>query len=365
MIRIISALLIGVAALVPAAASAANPIRLADDAPDSHLVVSGDTLWGISGKFLKEPWRWPEVWRLNREQIRNPHLIYPGQLIVLDRSGPTLRFGKRVGGLSDRPLYEKRFPQVYSEPDKAAIQSIPLRVIAPFLSEPLVVSEQDDSSAGILVATQEGRVFTSAGDTVFATRITPDVKTWNVYRKAKPLKNPVSGELLGYEAVHLGVARVNAEPDEEPQAPAEGQPEITVPASLVVLSAKQEIGKGDRLLPAGRPELPSYVPHAPEEDVRGHVVSIYNGVTETGRHNVVSISLGKRDGMEVGHVLALHRKRGEAVYRESNAGPVQRFLLPEQRYGLVFVFRVFDRISYALVMDSKGPVTVADSARKP
>ena len=115
MIRIISALLIGVAALVPAGAGAAGSIRLADDAPDSHVVVSGDTLWGISGKFLREPWRWPEVWRLNRDEIRNPHLIYPGQIVVLDRNGPTLKLGKRVGG-TDRPLYEKRFPQVYSEP---------------------------------------------------------------------------------------------------------------------------------------------------------------------------------------------------------------------------------------------------------
>lgn len=365
MIRIISALLIGVAALVPAAAGAANPIRLADDAPDSHAVVPGDTLWGISGKFLKEPWRWPEVWRLNREQIRNPHLIYPGQIIVLDRSGPTLKFGKRVGGLPDRPLYEKRFPQVYSEPGKAAIQSIPLRAIAPFLSEPLVVSEQENSTAGILVATQEGRVFTGAGDTIFATRVTPDVKTWNVYRKAQPLKDPVSGEILGYEAVHLGVAQVTAAPDEDPSAAPEGKLAIPVPTSLTVLSAKQEIGKGDRLLPAGRPELPSYVPHAPDDDVRGHVVSIYNGVTETGRYNVVSLSLGKRDGIEIGHVLALHRNRGETVYREDNVGAPQRFRLPEQRYGLVFVFRVFDRISYALVMDSKGAVAVADSARKP
>lgn len=365
MIRIISALLIGVAALVPAGAGAASPVRLADDAPDSHVVVPGDTLWGISGMFLKEPWRWPEVWRLNREQIRNPHLIYPGQIIVLDRNGPTLKLGQRVGSAPARPLYEKRFPQVYSTPDKAAIQSIPLRVIAPFLTEPLVVSDQEETTAGILVATQEGRVFTSAGDTIFATRITPDTKTWNVYRKAKPLKDPVSGEILGYEAVHLGVAEVNADPVADQLAAADSKPGAVVPTSLVVLTAKQEIGKGDRLLPAGRPELPSYVPHAPDEDLSGRVVSIYNGVNETGRYNVVSLSLGKRNGIEVGHVLALHRNRGEAVYREDNVGPAQRFRLPEQRYGLVFVFRVFDRLSYALVMDSKGAVTVADSVRKP
>jgi len=369
MIRIISALLIGVAALVPAGAGAAGSIRLADDAPDSHVVVSGDTLWGISGKFLREPWRWPEVWRLNREEIRNPHLIYPGQIVVLDRNGPTLKLGKRIGG-TDRPLYEKRFPQVYSEPAHTAIQSIPLRAIAPFLSEPLVVNDAEDAEAGIVVATQEGRVFTSPGDTIFATRIDPEITNWNVYRKAKPLKDPVSGEVLGFEAAYLGQARVSSGagvlvPEAADGATVSASPGAPIPASLIVTSFKQEIGKGDRLLPAGRPDLPSYVPHAPDQDVSGRVVSIYNGVGGAGRHNVVAVSLGKRDQIEVGHVLALHRNRGEAVYREDNVGPAQRYKLPEQRYGLVFVFRVFERVAYALVMESDGLATVADSVRKP
>ncbi|MDD3352375.1 MAG: LysM domain-containing protein [Zoogloea sp.] len=362
MIRIISALFIGVAALVPAGVGAADPVRLADNAPDSHVVVPGDTLWGISGRFLREPWRWPEVWRLNREQIRNPHLIYPGQVVVLDRNGPTLRLGRRVGGPGDKPLYEKRFPQVYAEKGDEAIQSIPLRAIKPFLTEPLVVSAADDSAAGIVVATQEGRVFTSPGDSIFATRVTPGVNFWNVYRKAKPLVEPVTKEVLGYEATYLGQARVTAEGSGPVLEDAKAAP---VPATLLVTSFKQEIGKGDRLLPAQPAELPSYVPRPPEQEMSGRIVSIYNGVDETGRHNVVSISLGKQDGMEVGYVLALHRNRGQAVYREENIGPAQRFSLPDQRYGLVFVFRVFDRVSYALVMESDGPATVADRVRNP
>ena len=154
MMRIIFPLLVAFASLLGTGAHAQSNVRLAADAPDSYTVVRGDTLWDISGRFLQEPWRWPEVWRLNREQIRNPHLIYPGQMIFLDRRGPTLSLGRRIGqGGSDRALYEKRFPQVYSEPAKAAIQSIPVRAIAPFLTEPLVVSDTEDSAAGIIVAT--------------------------------------------------------------------------------------------------------------------------------------------------------------------------------------------------------------------
>ena len=242
--------------------------------------------------------------------------------------------------------------------------------IAPFLSEPLVVDDADDAAAGIVVATQEGRVFTSPGDTIFATRITPGVPLWNVYRKARPLTEPVTGEILGYEATYLGQARVQSEagvlsPDDADARGADGKEATPIPAGLMVTSAKQEIGKGDRLLPAGRPELLSYVPHAPEQEVNGRIVSIVNGVADTGRYHVVSLSLGKREGIEVGHVLSLHRNRGKAVYREDDVGAPQQFQLPEQRYGLVFVFRVFERISYGLVMESVGPVTVADSVRKP
>ena len=373
MIRIISALLIAVAALVPAGAGAAGPVRLAEDAPDSHVGVPGDTLWGISGKFLREPWRWPEVWQLNRQEIRNPHLIYPGQVVVLDRNGPTLRIGRRVGAPGNRPPYEKRFPQIYSDATVQAIQSIPLRIIVPFLSEPLVVEDADDARAGVVVATQEGRVFTGPGDTIFATRIDPQVRDWSVYRKATPLREPVTGEVLGYEAVYLGQARVQSGagvlvPDAADtstvttEAAREGAP---IPASLMVTSFKQEIGKGDRLLPAGRPELPSYVPHAPDQDVSGRIVSIYNGVVGAGRYNVIAISLGKRDQIEIGHVLALHRNRGSAIYREDGTGPGQNYRLPEHRYGLAFVFRVFDRLAYALVMESDGLAAVSDSVRKP
>ena len=166
MTRIIFSLLTSIAALLGAnAATAQSP--LAANAPDSHVVVPGDTLWGISGKFLKEPWRWPEVWRMNREQIRNPHLIYPGQVVYLDRSGPYLRLGKQVGD----PLYEKRFPQAYSESLTGPITSISIDAIKPFLSQPLVVDEEGLANSATVIAVDENQVFAGKGDTIFGSKI--------------------------------------------------------------------------------------------------------------------------------------------------------------------------------------------------
>lgn len=344
MTRIIFPLLFAFAALLAGPAAAA-PAELADDAPDTYTVVRGDTLWDISGRFLKEPWRWPEVWRLNRDEIRNPHRIYPGQVILLDRSGPYLSIGRRVGG----PLYEKRFPQVYSEPLADALPSIPMQAIEPFLTRPLVVDAARLAEAGTIVATETNRVFSGPGDTVFAKDVDGDPEVWEVFRPAKPIVDPVTNEVLGHEAAFLGRARVT---------------EAGRPATLKLISAVEEIGVGDRLVVSEQPEVFSFVPHSPEGPVEGRLIDIPRGVSETGRHHVVTLNLGSRAGLERGHVLALHRNRGSVVYKDA-AGDEEVFDLPQQRYGLLFVFRVFERVAYALVMDSDGPVTIGDIVRQP
>jgi hypothetical protein len=343
MIRIIFPLIFSVAALLGSTAALAQA-TLADDAPDTYTVVRGDTLWDISGRFLRQPWRWPEVWRLNRDQIRNPHLIYPGQVIVLDRSGPYLSIGRRVGD----PLYEKRFPQVYSEPLESAVPSIPIQVIEPFLTQPLVVDEPILSGAGTIIATETSRVLMGAGDTVFAKGVTGRDQVFQLFRPVRPLVDPVTREVLGHEATFLGTARIT---------------EDGTPATLSVISAVEEIGTGDRLLVAERPEIFSFVPRAPDAAIDGRLIGIHRGVAETGRHNVVTLNVGSREGLERGHVLALYRTRGTAVYSED--GRKESYDLPSQRYGIAFVFRVFERVAYALVMDSDGQVTVGDSVRKP
>lgn len=338
MVRIISALILAVTA---ACASAEEPVKLVDNPPDRHIVVPGDTLWGISGKFLKEPWRWPEVWRLNKDQIKNPHRIYPGDVVLLDLSSgkPQFKIAKPV----------KVQPQVYSDTLRQEIPSIPPNVIEPFISQPLVIEATQMDSAPRIVATQEDRVFLGSGDAGFVSGI-PDAKivNWQVYRPGKPLKDPDNGEVIGYEAFFLGNVKL-VRPGE--------------PATVAVTAAKEEIGRGDRLVPAGVPHLASYAPHKPEQTVAGRVMSIYGGLDEGGKYSVVSLNRGSRNGLEPGHVVALYRSRVSGGYDDS--GKRIQTAIPDERYALAFVFRTFDRVAYALVMETTKPVIIGDAIRNP
>jgi hypothetical protein len=338
MIRIISALILAMAATLCNAAE--PPLQLADNAPGRHIVVPGDTLWGIAGKFLKEPWRWPEVWRMNREQIKNPHRIFPGDVIVLDRDAD----GNPRLSVQNAKLQ----PQVYSEQISTAIPSIPPNAINPFLSAPLIVEANALDDAARIVATQQDRVFLGNGDTAYVANADPSKEEWQVYRKGRVLPDPETKEPLGYEAFYLGTAR-QIEPGD--------------PAIFEIITSKEEIGRGDRLLPATPPPLLSYMPHKPEQPVDGRIISVYGGVNEAGQYSIVSLNLGSQNGLEIGHVLALQRNR-VVVQRDEN-GNKENVRVPNERYGLVFVFRTFERISYALVMQSDGSVKINDFIRKP
>jgi len=342
MSRIISALLLAVAAVT---AHAEEPLQLVDNVPDRHVVVKGDTLWDISGKFLKEPWRWPEIWRLNKEQIKNPHLIYPGDIVLLDMSDghPRLRIGKPV-----RSGTEKVSPKVYNEPLAEEIPSIPPNIIEPFISQPLIVDEDELKDAPRIVDTPESRVVAGNGDEIFVLGLNAPNDRWFIYRPGVALKDPTTKEVLGYEAAYLGTAIVR-QPGEV--------------ALMEVLTAREEILKGNLLLPAEDPGLLAYVPHRLEQDVSGQVASIYGGVGTGGKNSVVAINRGKDSGLERGHVLGLFTKR-VSVYQDKD-GKNQTVALPEQRYGLVFIFRTFDRVSYGLVMEASRPLTIGDVVHNP
>ncbi len=327
--------------------STATEIALQDRHPDRHVVVKGDTLWGIAGKFLKDPWRWPEIWKMNKQQIKNPHWIYPGDTIVLDMSNgsPELSLVKGIETI-------KLSPRVRVEPSEtSAIPSIPLAAIGPFLSKPLVIAEGELEKAPYIIGTEESRVILGAGNSAYAQSIMEGgALNWHIYRPGKALVDPDSKETLGYEAVYLGDARITR---------------FGAPATIDITKSTQEINIGDRLVEMKEEAASAFVPRAPEKPIFGRIVSAYGGVAEVGRGSIVTLNKGGQDGLEVGHVLALYRHgRSISPGAHDDASP-ETVKLPDERYGLVFVFRVFDKLSYALVMQSERPVQMLDDVRTP
>lgn len=347
---IISAVLAATLLATPVMAQQRSDIKLQDNVPDRYVVVQGDTLWSIASRFLKDPWRWPEMWKLNQNEIKNPHWIYPGDVIVLDRSGPQfeLKMGDTVR-LSPRARAE----DVYSQ----HVPSIPARVIEPFLTRPLVIEPDGLNNAPRIIAAQADRVYLGSGDVAYVSGIKdakPD-SVWQIYRPGKALVDPETQKTLGYEAVFLGDSKVTRAGD---------------PATIQIFGAQEEIGKGDRLVAAGPLLLNSYLPHAPQVFIQGRIIASRGGLRETGPHDVVTLSKGKNDGLEPGHVLALLRL-GRSVQEKTSdpkwyrADKVQTTKLPDERYGLVFVFRTFDRVSYALVMSASRTVQINDVVTTP
>ncbi|MHB0924938.1 MAG: LysM peptidoglycan-binding domain-containing protein [Gallionellaceae bacterium] len=336
--------------LLPILAFAAQPDtrpELRSDAPDRHVVVKGDTLWDISGKFFKDPWKWPYIWGMNKDSIKDPHWIYPGDVIILDRASGTLRIGEpgaAITGSSDGVI--KLSPKAragHSTHD--AIPSIPASAIEPFLSQPLSIEEGALKDAPTLIGAREGRVILGAHDIGFVKGLSQDKGSkWQIYRPGKTFTDPDTDEALGIEAIYLGNAEVT---------------DFADVSTVTITKSVQEINQGDRLVAPSGAAANTYLPRAPGGNISTRVISVYGGVSQAGQNTVITLNKGARDGLESGHVLALYRK-GEDVKNEG-----EKFTLPDERYGLVFVFRVFDKVSYALVMQTRLPVQLLDRAQTP
>jgi hypothetical protein len=412
-----------------AASSFADDLQLQDNPPDRYVVVKGDTLWDISGRFLKEPWRWPEIWNMNREEIKNPHLIYPGDVVVLDRSGasPKLRLVKGVKVSPKEGTTVKLSPRIRVEAGpETAIPTIPANAIEPFLSQPLVIEPDGLDHSPQIVATEEGRVVVGAGNIAYVDHLPPDEGVlWQVYRPGKALIDPDTKETLGHEAVYLGDARAVA---------------FGTPSVVEITSSKLEINRGDRLVRAPEEGFNKFIPHAPDKPVRAQIISAYGSVDGIGQYAIVTLNKGSRDGLEKGDVLAIYHK-GETVkalpkdtgpgYRYSDTATVKegksisfdkfydpaetlntkekpaegaetvRYVdigclksgekvsyneffdprkvyrlncrpnvagtvsLPDERAGLAIVFRTFDRVSYALVLKATRALYLLDVMQNP
>ena len=341
--RIIFALFISIFGTAAFAATPTRPLELAAGAPDRYIVVPGDTLWDISSKFLKDPYRWGELWRLNKDEVKNPHWIYPGQVLTLDRSGSSPMLAASS---------IKLVPREYIEQFKTGIPSISPTVIEPFLIEPLVMEADGMDGAARVVALGDGRVIAGAGDQLYTTPVTQSAKLWQIFRPTTALIDPVTKAVLGHEALLLGTAK---------------WVQTSELSEFRILTSKREITAGDRLLPAPHADVPSYLPRAPDTLIEGRVLGIPGGLRYAGANSVVTINLGKKDGIERGHVLVTELAGPTVEDREGRAKyeSVASYKLPNSRNGMLFVFRVFDKVAYALVMSAARPITLGDVVRTP
>ena len=346
--------------------------ELAPNAPDIYVVKRGDTLWDISRMYLKSPWRWPELWGMNLKALPNPHLIFPGQTLYLDKSDGYARLRTQPTGGSDTVRLSPR-----TRTDSLASLALPTlktHLIAPFLVEPLVADAATLEQAPRLVATTDQRVLMAAGDRVYA-RGNPDAplstkpgqpRSFRVFREAIPLKDPVTGEVLGYEARYLGNAELARSETTEEISDGKGNlKQEPVPATVDITSTKEEIRAGDRMLPEPPRTFKNYIPHEPQTSVNARVVSIYGStpVAVAGQNQVIAINMGTAQGMEPGHVLTL-LTQGDRV-RDTTAEGKPTIKLPSEHNGLAMVFLTFERVSYALLLDVRTGVRVGDRLVNP
>lgn len=323
------------------------------DAPDKHVVVRGDTLWGISGKFLQNPWCWPQVWGMNRDEIRNPHWIYPDQIVYFDRTTGRLRLGNSLhGGVSGQSGTVHLTPQIRTEGlGNNAISAIPSSLIEPFLSQPLIIEQEDLLTAPRIVAVQEGHVNLAKNDKAYVRGDLKGGTSFQVFRPGVPLKDPETKAVIGYEAVFLGTLKLERNAKTEDGVD-----------TFIVANSKEEMTVGDRLMPIPPTPILNYMPHPPEQETHARVVSIYGGVNQAGQNQIVSINRGSNAGLNLGTVLELARYGSLVADRTDNKKLIR---LPDERYGTLFIFRVFKNISYGLIMQVTDTVVVGDVAQSP
>jgi nucleoid-associated protein YgaU len=335
-------LLGGLLALAMVVAAHADVLALKGDHPDTYVVKKGDTLWDISNMFLKDPWRWPQLWHVN-PQVKDPNLIYPGdELNLVYINGQPQLMLKRGRDV-------KLEPEVRSTPIERAIPAIPLEAINAFLSRGRIVQPGVLDTAPYILSGKEGHIIGGAGEEVYARgKFDPNSSSYGIYRKGETFIDPDTKEVLGVDAMDIGLAKLlSSEKDV---------------GTLALNRSTQEVRRSDRLLPEEERRITAnFFPSAPVQTINGKLLAVQGGVTQIGFMNVVVISKGAREGLKEGDLLAIY-KTGETIADPMNNDAVKT---PDFRAGLLMVFRVFDKVSYGLVLRAERPLRVNDSVRNP
>ncbi len=328
-----------------------EPLLRADH-PDSYTVKKGDTLWDISGRFLQKPWQWPELWRAN-PQIENPHLIYPGdtvRLVYIDGQ-PALVVDRGDGSRTYKasPSSDiKMSPQVRATPLETAIPAINLDAIQGFLVQNRIVTPAELDAAPYVIQGDSERLVLGGGDRLYVRGALLESESYSFVRRGEMYHDPVTQEMLGLEATYIGLGRVVA---------SEGDI-----STFFVSSSREEVQIGDRVLPTEERKVDStFFPSAPAQPIDGQLISVFGGVTQVGQYDVVVIDRGEREGLVSGNVLAIY-KRG-ALAKDRIAKDTVR--LPSERAGLLMVFRVFEKVSYGLVLATERPLAILDEVKNP
>ena len=321
----------------------ATAVELKPGHPESYVVKRGDTLWDISNAFLKDPWLWPELWQVN-PQIQNPHLIYPGDVLklVYINGKPHL-----VVDSSNRVV--KLSPKVRVEPLNSVIPAIPLDRIQSFLSDNRVLTQEELDAAPYVVAGDERHIVMGLGDYLYGRGDWTDAhQNYGIYRKGSAYVDPQTKEVLGFAAIDLGMAQFQS-----------AEKDI---ARFKVTKSQEDIRPGDRLLPTEERKVNSvFYPKAPAKQIDGQIISVFSGVRNVSQYDVVVIDRGDRDGLAVGDVLAVYSK-GEVVQDKVSNELVK---LPDEKRGILMVFRTFEKVSYGLILRAETPLKVLDVVKNP
>jgi hypothetical protein len=341
---------------VEAAPVVEKQIRVKASHPRQYTVKKGDTLWDISNLFLQDPWYWPEIWQKN-PQLQNPHLIFPGDVLTLVYvdGQPQILVNdtqhKEVQQASGDLPVKKLSPSVRTSALEASIPSIPGDAIRQFLSKPRIVTKEQLENAPRIIGSDEKHLILGSGNRVYIRgEIDKERVRFSVFNPGDELIDPESGELLGYEAKYAGDVHITNYDD---------------PASGDLTFTEREVLIGDRLLPEDRSKLENmFFPHVPDDNVKGQIISLYDALFGVAQYQIVVINKGERDGMEVGHLLATFTQ-GAVVRDHFDKRRSEPVKLPDERSGLVMIFKTFDRVSYALTMESKRVIHNLDYVHTP